>query len=114
MITNLNYRSSSQSPKQNKNLAFLPGNWVILIMIVVAVLGVLQIWASHRLATSGERLTEIDDRIKQLQSDDLILSQEIYKAGSLAEISDKAGKMGLVKTTRVLNLTPEVSVAYNY
>lgn len=84
---------------------------LILIIFLVATLSLIQFILSHRLSTLGERYRFLEEKAKNLEEDNRILSEEISKIASLRNIASRAEELGLVKTTAVLHLTPQIPVA---
>ena len=91
---------------KNKKPIFL-----IFIVILVFLLSLGQLIVSHYLATMGEKLSLLEARAKQLEKENQILEEKIKTNGSLSKISSRAQELGLVKTTAVLHLTPQLPVA---
>jgi len=91
---------------KNKKPIFL-----IFIVILVFLLSLGQLIVSHYLATMGEKLSLLEARAKQLEKENQILEEKIKANGSLSKISSRAQELGLVKTTAVLHLTPQLPVA---
>jgi len=92
--------------KNNKKPVLL-----ILVIFLVAFLALGQLVVSHYLATMGERLSSLEAKANQLEKENQILEEKIKESGSLSKISSRASELGLVKTTAVLHLTPQLPVA---
>lgn len=84
---------------------------LFLIVGLVVILSLTQLVISHNLATTGEKVRQLELQADQLEEENATLTAEINKIGSLARITEEAQKLGLVKATRVLHLTPEIPVA---
>lgn len=84
---------------------------IIVILVVVIFLSLVQLFISHNLATSGERVRSLEAEIDLLEKENNQLSAEINQIASLSRIANEAEKMGLTKATQVLHLTPEIPVA---
>lgn len=84
---------------------------IIVILVVVIFLSLVQLFISHNLATSGERVRSLEAEIDLLEKENNRLSAEINQIASLSRIANEAEKMGLTKATQVLHLTPEIPVA---
>ena len=56
-------------------------------------------------------MTQAEQKASELQAENMLLTSDINKMGSLAEISNKARDLGLVRTTQVVHLSEEVPVA---
>ncbi|TSC54406.1 MAG: hypothetical protein LiPW31_130 [Microgenomates group bacterium LiPW_31] len=84
---------------------------LFLIVGLVVILSLTQLVISHNLATTGEKVRQLELQADQLEEENATLTAEINKIGSLARITEEAQKLGLVKATQVLHLTPEIPVA---
>jgi len=84
---------------------------LFLIVGLVIILSLTQLVISHNLATTGEKVRQLELQADQLEEENATLTAEINKIGSLAKITEEAQKLGLVKATQVLHLTPEIPVA---
>jgi len=83
----------------------------IIIIGIVIFLSLVQLVISHSLATTGEKVRQLELKATQLEKENAVLTEEINKTGSLSRIAKEAEKLGLVKATQVLHLTPEIPVA---
>jgi len=92
--------------KNNKKPVLL-----VLVIFLVAFLSLGQLVVSHYLATMGEKLSLLEARANQLEKENQILEEKIKENGSLSKISLRASELGFVKTTAVLHLAPQLSVA---
>lgn len=93
-------------PLKKRRLKLTP-----IVIGVVFLLILIQLVISHNLANSGEKLRDFEVGTQELKEENTILAEEINKAGSLSRISQEAEKAGLVRTTQVLHLTPQIPVA---
>lgn len=84
---------------------------LFLIVGLVIILSLTQLVISYNLATTGEKVRQLELQADQLEEENATLTAEINKIGSLARITEEAQKLGLVKATQVLHLTPEIPVA---
>lgn len=84
---------------------------VIIILVMVIFLSLVQLFISHNLATSGEKVRSLETEISLLERENNKLSAEINQMASLSRIANEAEKMGLIEAARVLRLTPEIPVA---
>lgn len=89
-------------------------NLPILIVLLVFCLALVQLVITHQLATAGEAVKESETEASRLEEKNELLSQEINQLGSLRRIAQDAEKLGFVRNTNLLHLTPEVPVAMNY
>ena len=84
---------------------------VILITSLVVFLALVELTISYGLATTGEKMRQWEEKTTLLEQQNKILSEEINRMGSLARVNNEAKNLGLVKTTSVLYLTPQIPVA---
>lgn len=75
--------------------------------MIILLLGVFQAVVSSKLATAGERLTQIDEEIKSLEEENERLKKEIAISSSLTTIAKKAEGMGFLRVEDFLYLTEE-------
>lgn len=97
--------------KRKKLLNIKSQKLVILVTGLVLILSLIQIVITHNLATLGENVRALENEADQLGQTRRILTEEINKLGSLSTISIQAEKLGLVRTTQVLHLAPQIPVA---
>lgn len=83
----------------------------IVIIGIVIFLSLVQLVISHNLATTGEKVRQLELKAAQLEKENAALTTEINKNGSLSRIAEEAQNLGLVKITKILHLTPEIPVA---
>lgn len=84
---------------------------IVLITFIVVGLSLVQLTISHKLATLGGKMSQLEEKQEYLTKENKKLSEEINQMGSLSLVSLKAEEMGLVKAKRVLHLTPQIPVA---
>jgi len=84
---------------------------LIIITTLVLILALVQLVVSYHLATLGGKLRQLETKIIQLEQENRVLAEEISSSGSLSKISLRAEELGFVRTTAVLHLTPQISVA---
>lgn len=82
-----------------------------LILGLVLILCLIQLFISHRLATAGEKVAELEVRAAQIEAENNLLEEEISQMGALSRVSQEAAKLGLVRTSSVLYLTSQIPVA---
>ena len=82
-----------------------------IVIVIILLLSLIQLVISHGLATSGEQVRLLEAEITSLERENNKLSAEINQVASLSRITAEAEKMGLIKATHVLRLTPEIPVA---
>ena len=84
---------------------------ISLITGLVLVLALVQLVIAHQLATVGDKVRRLEKETNQIETESWQLSEEISKVGALSRISSQAAELGLVRTTRVVHLAPEVPFA---
>lgn len=89
-------------------------NLPILIIAFVIGLALVQLVITHRLATAGEAVKELEIEASRLKEKNELFRQEINQLGSLRRISQEAEKLGFVRQNSLLHLIPEVPVAMTY
>ncbi len=89
-------------------------NLPILVAILVIGLALAQLIITHRLATSGGAVRELEIKAQRLEDKNEILRQEITQLGSLRRVAQEAEKLGFVRNKSLLHLIPELPVAMNY
>jgi len=82
-----------------------------LVILVVITLSLVQIFISHSLSTTGEKIKLQELKIDELNRKNQVLFQEIGDLGSLAKISSQASELGFVRTSQVVHLPLQVPVA---
>lgn len=86
----------------------------ILIIILVLGLALVQLVITHRLATAGETIREIEIKAARIEDKNELIRREINQLGSLKRIAQEAERLGFVPNHSFLHLTPEIPVAMNY
>jgi len=89
-------------------------NLPILIIVLVLGLALVQLILTHRLATAGGAVEELEIQTMRLKDRNELLRQEISQLGSLRRVAQDAEKLGFVRNHNHLHLTPEIPVAMNY
>ena len=82
-----------------------------LVIGLAIVLGLVQLFISHRLATAGESVRILEARAAELEQINLLLEEEIAQTGSLQVVAKRAEELGFVRTDQVVYLTSPVPVA---
>ena len=67
----------------------------IIFIVVLAILGVLEIWVSHTLVQYGQKFESMDGLKNTLSLENKILENEIARLSSLSEISTQSASLGL-------------------
>jgi len=98
---------SDYKDKERKKYSKFYGEIRLKILVVIAILVVSlvssQLVFANNLAVDGQKLSEIDDQIKNLDAQNTTLKIEIAKISSLTQLSQKAEVLGFVKPQRVNN-----------
>ena len=89
-------------------------NLPLIIVFLVITLALTQLIITHRLATAGESIKEIEIATQRIKQKNEALKQEITQLGSLRRISEQAEELGFVHNQELLHLTPETPVAMSY
>ena len=84
---------------------------IYIIVSFVLVLALTQLAISHQLANTGEEIRQLEQETARLEEENRALIEQTSKLSSLSKISLEAENGGFLRTTRVLHLTPQVSVA---
>jgi len=80
-----------------------------VLVVVLALLIGFQVFFSNRVATSGQRLSELEDQAIKLEEDNQkLLSQHVDQL-SLQELTKKAEELGFVEPEEVINLNTDDS-----
>jgi cell division protein FtsL len=82
-----------------------------LVIIIALLLAGAKIVVSNRLATFGQRLSQIDQEIKDLRKEKYLLEEKIYQLASLEKINQRAQELGFCRTNEIVYLSLEVPVA---
>lgn len=99
--------------KKTKKGPILPvfRNNLVVIVVLVVVLALVQLAISHGLASFGEKVRQAEKIATIKEQENKSLAEEIGRMGSLARVSSQASQLGLVRTTQVLHLVPQIPVA---
>jgi len=84
-----------------------------LVVGLVLVLCLVQLLISHRLATAGEVVKQLEVRAAQIKQENDLLEEEVSQMGALSRIAQEAQRLGLVRTSSVLYLTSQIPVAWD-
>ena len=88
-------------------------NILKIVAFLVIILAGFQLFVSHRLGTSGQRLREIEQRGIELEKENRLLRASLAHQASLAQIEEKARELGLEDANLVFDLTFEPALAQN-
>jgi cell division protein FtsL len=82
-----------------------------IVIFTVIALSVTQVVVSNRLSTAGIEVGEIEDQIREYKAQNSILSEKIFQASSLSNISSKASKLGFIEGKSQLVLKTSLPLA---
>ena len=82
-----------------------------LVVIILFVLAATKIIVSNRLATFGQRLSQIDQEKIILKKEKSLLEGKIYQLSGLDNIYRRAEELGFVQTNSIVYFNREVPVA---
>jgi len=85
-----------------------------VVIGLVLILSLIQLSISHRLATTGEAVKELEIRASQIDQENAFLEEEISQKGALTAVSQKAEQLGLVRTSSILYFTSQIPVALGH
>ena len=74
------------------------------ICFLVASLFVSQLVFANNLATDGQKLSSVDDQIKELEAQNTTLKMQIAQASSFVNLSKKAKDLGFSKPSKLIAL----------
>jgi len=95
---------NTKSKKKNKGL-------ILLVILITIILSLIQLTISHRLASAGEKVKQLELTALELEQKNITLEKEINQMGSLATVSSKAEALGLTKVQKVSFVASQVPVA---
>lgn len=87
---------------------------ISVIIGLVIVLSLVQLVISHSLAAAGEKARQLETKAEELRFKNTVLEEEIAQIGSLSRVLVEAQKIGLIKASRALHLTPQLPVAWGH
>lgn len=94
--------------KESKNKNY---RLTLMVICLVLILCLIQLFISHRLATTGQVVKEFELKAAKIEQENKLLEEEISQKGSLTVVSQKAEQLGLTRTTSILYLTSQIPVA---
>lgn len=100
-------RQKEKKLRQEENSKILS----LTIGFLIAVLAVVQVLISNRLASFGEKLKDQEIEISQLSQKNLEIKKELSQSRSLGELTEAAKELGLTPANSIIYLTPEIPVA---
>ena len=81
------------------------------ILGVLAVVLIITVYFAIQISSLGATLVDLENNNKKLSDENLKLTSEIMKSGSLSQASEKAEELGFSGPSRVIYLSREDSVA---
>lgn len=81
-----------------------------LVIFIVAGLAALQLYVSHRLATAGQDLRDMQGKIEELKLENELLKSEIATSSSLTTIAQKADSLGFKSAAYLYLEKPPVAL----
>ena len=85
--------------------------WSFLIVGVFACLLVCQVIVSNRLATKGYEISQVEQQIQELKSENNLYEEQIASSSSLLAVRQKSEKLGFTKTAKPVFLSTDAQVA---
>ena len=82
-----------------------------LIVTIIIILAGIQLVISHHLATSGEKVRQLEKEAQLIEEENRLLLEEVSQIGTLSKISLQAEEMGLVRTTQVIHFGSQIPLA---
>lgn len=82
-----------------------------LIIITVLVLAAVELLVSHRLATAGQVVRQLELQAESLKKENQVMREKVALGGSLSSLAAKATELGLAKSQKIVSFSPEIPVA---
>jgi len=86
-------------------------NLIFLVIFLVVILAVTKIIVSNRLATFGQRLTQIDQEKINQKKEKSLLEEKIYQSTSLESVQGRAQALGFEHAEEIIYYGRDVPVA---
>jgi Tfp pilus assembly protein PilO len=83
-----------------------------LIVILLLLMGV-QVYFSNKIATTGEQLSYLETKARQLEDENRKMLAENVNIGSLQQLAAKAKELGYVEPKEIVNFASPDSIALN-
>lgn len=106
-MVRIKFPKYSQIPKDSRQ----PRKVFFLMAILIFFLGVVNIIFSCNLATSGEKLRSLKTEIQKLEKNNQDLEKKVVDLSSYAVLSQRANQLGFVKTSSIVYLEGQTSLA---
>ena len=88
-----------------------PALLILSLALTIVVLSIVKTYISNNIATSGVALSEVEQKIDGIKTENSLLSQKLYSYSSLTSIYEKAEKLGFVRNTKSFVLTSQYPIA---
>lgn len=88
-----------------------PGLIILALVLIILVLSVVRIFISNNVSTSGVVLGKIQEERDKYKFENSIISEKLYTASSLTNVSKEAYDKGFIDSKTDLVLTKQVPVA---
>lgn len=88
-----------------------PALLIIVLISLISVLSLVRIFISNNISTSGIILGKIEEEVKSLKIENSILSEKLYTASALTNVSQKAYDLGYREEKTDLVLTQKLPIA---
>ncbi len=82
-----------------------------ILILVVIILALAKLVVSNRLATFGQRLTQIEKERINLRKEKYVLEEKIYQLSSLESVRQRARIIGFDRQREIISFSREVPVA---
>lgn len=73
----------------------------VIFIVVLTILGILEIWVSHTLASYGQKFESMEKLKTTLSLENKILENEIAKLSTLSEIATQSASLGLGRAREI-------------
>lgn len=91
--------------KKERNFSLFGGKIRLRVLVAVFILVIALVFAqlvfANNLAVDGQKLSEIDDEIKNLEAQNTTLRVEIAKTSSLTSLGKRAHELGFIKPQKI-------------
>jgi hypothetical protein len=85
-----------------------------LVVVLVVALALIQLLISHRLATDGEMVKQLEAKATRIEKENVLLEEKLYQQASLINVAHRAKELGLSKTSDVWHLSSQIPVALKH
>nr|MBI5456025.1 hypothetical protein [Candidatus Levybacteria bacterium] len=88
-----------------------PGLMILTLVLVILALSVVKIFISNNVSTSGVVLGKIQEELDKYKFENSIISEKLYVAASLTNVSKEAHDAGFIDSKSDLVLNKQIPVA---